>query len=198
MEPAIVNPGKDCGAFDSITGVRIESNQPGTTPEQHRNLPGNQSSTLDVSVTPSNDSSYQGFEDFFHAGQSRSEDQNQAGTRVVTGLTLKEAVEFYKISEKTIRLHIAQGKIPARKEQGPRGLEWRIYPSGMPAEPEPIEDVTEVHPGGNQPGTTPEEDQNHTGTMLEPGLETIPSRQASGELDKLLELVQAQAQNRKV
>lgn len=194
MESAIVNSGKDFGRFDGGDEVRIQNNQPGTRSEQHQNQSGNASTVSGGAESSANSSCYQGFEDFFHAGKSRSEDQNQTGTTVVTGLTLKEAVEFYKISEKTIRLHISQGKIPARKEQGPRGLEWRIYPSGIPAEPEIIEDVTEVQPEGNHAGTTAEEDRNRVGTILEPGSETVPNRQASGELDKLLGLVQAQAQ----
>lgn len=193
MESAIVNPGKDFGSFGGGNEVGIQNDQVGTSPEEDRNQSSNTSTILGGAETSANTSFYQGFEDFFHAGKSSSEEQRQPGTTMVSGLTLKEAVEFYKISEKTIRLHISQGKIPARKEQGPRGLEWRIYPSGIPAESEIIEDVTEVQPDGNQAGTTAEEDRNHVGTILEPGSE-ISSRQSSGELDKLLELVQTQAQ----
>jgi predicted DNA-binding transcriptional regulator AlpA len=119
----------------------------------------------------------EGFSDFF---ESTAEDvrkvsgaepeRNQDGTKPEPILSLKEAVEFYKISEKTIRLHIKDGKIPARKEEGPRGLEWRIYPQGLPKDIH-IEETTSLEPEFVQVGsdvgetvTTVEED----GTTMEP------------------------------
>lgn len=126
------------------------------------------------------------FSDFFEETPKRNNegsgvepDQNQTGSRLNRVLSLKEAVEFYKISEKTIRLHIKDGKIPARKEEGARGLEWRIYPHGLPqchafeTIPAPdMQDASEVAeicitedeasnravPERNQTGTAPEPD----------------------------------------
>jgi len=119
----------------------------------------------------------EGFADFFEAtaedvrkDSGAEPERNQDGTKTEPILSLKEAVEFYKISEKTIRLHIKDGKIPARKEEGPRGLEWRIYPQGIPKDI-PIEETTSLEPEFVQVGsdvaetvTTVEED----GTTVEP------------------------------
>ncbi len=119
----------------------------------------------------------EGFSDFFEATAEDvrkvsgvEPERNQDGTNPEQILSLKEAVEFYKISEKTIRLHIKDGKIPARKEEGPRGLEWRIYPQGIPKDI-PVEETTSLEPEFVQHGsdvaetvTTVEED----GTIVEP------------------------------
>lgn len=166
----------------------------------------------------------EGFSDFFQAtaadvrkGSEVEPDRNQDGTEPEPVLSLKEAVEFYKISEKTIRLHIKDGKIPARKEEGPRGLEWRIYPQGIPKdipvpessslEPAFIqvgsdvgetvttveEDSTTVEPVRYQPGSTPEPtwytDAKITGASQEP---VQPS--FAPELKSLLDVITKQAE----
>lgn len=114
----------------------------------------------------------EGFADFFEATAEDARrdpgaepERNQDGTKPEPILSLKEAVEFYKISEKTIRLHIKDGKIPARKEEGPRGLEWRIYPQGIPKDI-PTKETTSLEPEFVQVGsdvsetvTTVEEDE---------------------------------------
>lgn len=166
----------------------------------------------------------EGFSDFFEAtaadvrrGSEVEPDRNQDGTEPEPVLSLKEAVEFYKISEKTIRLYIKDGKIPARKEEGARGLEWRIYPRGIPKdipssetaslEPEFVEigsdvsetvttleeDTTSVEPVRYQTGTTPEPtwytDAKITGTSQEP---VQPS--FAPELKSLLDVITKQAE----
>ena len=169
--------------------------------------------------------SYQeGFSDFFQstAADIRKDsevepDRNQDGSKPEPVLSLKEAVEFYKISEKTIRLHIKDGKIPARKEEGPRGLEWRIYPQGIPKdipavestslEPEYVQvgsdvsetattvedDGTTVEPVRYQPGSTPEptwyNDAKITGAFQEPVQQSF-----APELKSLLEVITKQAE----
>lgn len=189
MEPAKACPVETFEVFESQSPLVPDWNQSGTRVEEDRNQPSNASISKNESGKPF----YQGFEDFFQTGNPSSEDGNQTGTILEPALTLKEAVDFYKISEKTIRLHISQGKIPARKEQGPKGLEWRIYPSGVPAEPEPIESITEIELGDNQTGTGLEDTQNRAGTTVEPDWNQASERRP-GELDKLLEVIQTQAQ----
>lgn len=192
MEPAKVCPVETLGNFQGQRPMAPDWNQSGTRAEEDRNQPGKESTTS-ISKNEAGQPFYQGFEDFFQTGEPSSEEGNQTGTILEPALTLKEAVEFYKISEKTIRLHISQGKIPARKEQGPKGLEWRIYPSGVPVEPEPIECITEVEPEDNQTGTELGDTQNRTGTTMEPDWNQASAR-LPGELDKLLEVIQTQAQ----
>lgn len=117
----------------------------------------------------------EGFSDFFDttaldAGEASGMEpgRNQDGTKPVQILSLKEAVEFYKISEKTIRLHIKDGKIPARKEEGPRGLEWRIYPEGIPGDIT-AEELTSPEPPFVQPGS----DVDETVTTVEENATTV-------------------------
>lgn len=74
--------------------------------------------------------------DFFQSGTAMEPDNQKLSSGTVVSLSLKEAVEFYKISEKTIRLQIKEGKIPAKKVQGTKVLEWRIYPNGLPQDEE--------------------------------------------------------------
>lgn len=119
----------------------------------------------------------EGFADFFQASAEDvpkvsgvEPERNQDGTTTAPILSLKDAVEFYKISEKTIRLHIKDGKIPARKEEGPRGLEWRIYPQGIPKDI-PVEEPTNLEPEFVQVGSEVTEaatDVEEDGTIVEP------------------------------
>ena len=161
----------------------------------------------------------EGFSDFFeaaaaevHPGSTVEPDQNQSGTEPEPVLNLKEAVEFYKISEKTIRLYIKDGKIPARKEEGPRGLEWRIYPKGLPKdipasetsalEPELVqtgsdvsetEDNTIVEPERYQTGTTPEPSW-YTDAKIT-GASQVPVQPSfAPELKSLLDVITKQAE----
>jgi excisionase family DNA binding protein len=48
-------------------------------------------------------------------------------------MSLQEAAEHLGIHPKTVRQRIKDGKLPARKFQGPRGPEWRVYPNGIPS-----------------------------------------------------------------
>ncbi len=179
------------GNLESFQGAGADY-QPGTNdgttlvPAQKFSPVGNTASET-ISKKPL--ASFQeGFSDFFEAaaaevqpGSTVEPEQNQSGTEPEPVLTLKEAVEFYKISEKTIRLHIKDGKIPARKEDGPRGLEWRIYPKGLPKdiptsepsslEPEFVEvgsDVSETITTLEECSTTLEPERYQTGTTPEP------------------------------
>lgn len=166
----------------------------------------------------------EGFSDFFEAtaadvrkGSMVEPARNQDGTKPEPVLSLKEAVEFYKISEKTIRLHIKDGKIPARKEEGPRGLEWRIYPQGIPndipsvetstLEPEldqvgsevaetvttVEEDGTTVEPVRYQPGSTPEPTWSMDAKVVSASQEPVQASFAP-ELKTLLDVITKQAE----
>lgn len=48
------------------------------------------------------------------------------------GLTIREAVAHYRLSANSIRLKIKLGEIAALKVDGPKGPEWRIFPTGLP------------------------------------------------------------------
>lgn len=95
-----------------------------------------------------------GMEDLFQGGSTPEPGQNQGGSTPEPGLTLKEAVEFYKISEKSVRIRIGQGKILAIKVAGNNGPEWRIFPNGLPTpEPDRNQGSSCVEPGRNQSGS---------------------------------------------
>ncbi len=47
-------------------------------------------------------------------------------------MSVQEAAEYLGLHPKTIRQRIKDGKLPARKIQGPRGPEWHVYPDGVP------------------------------------------------------------------
>ncbi len=153
----------------------------------------------DASIDKQSPATYQeGFADFFQAtasdvrkGSEVEPDRNQDGTKPEAVLSLKEAVEFYKISEKTIRLHIKDGKIPARKEEGPRGLEWRIYPQGIPKDI-PTEETTSLEPEFIQVGS----DVNETATTVEEiGTTAEPGRYQPGSSPEPTWYTEAQVSN---
>jgi len=48
------------------------------------------------------------------------------------GMSVQEAAKHLGIHPKTVRQHIKDGRLPARKIQGSRGPEWRVYPDGIP------------------------------------------------------------------
>ncbi|MBX9723288.1 MAG: helix-turn-helix domain-containing protein [Candidatus Obscuribacterales bacterium] len=181
------------------TNTVEDRNQNGTSPEADRNQPSSQAApTLQPDKSPKT-TSIIGFEDFFQSNCERAEGRNQAGTTLEAALSLKEAVDFYKISEKTIRLHISQGKIDGRKEQGPRGLEWRIYPNGFPKANINSEVTEQIEAGHCQAENTPAEDRNQPGNITEPdwnqtGNEVIETTTKGIELDKLIEIIQLQSQ----
>jgi len=192
-------------------------------------VPGQKAPPVENAAVPPVDkqppSSYQeGFSDFFQATaldvRKDSEvepDRNQDGTKLEPVLSLKEAVEFYKISEKTIRLHIKDGKIPARKEEGPRGLEWRIYPQGVPKdfpaakttslEPDFVqagsevgetattveENGTTVEPVRYQPGSTPEPIW-YTDASITSSAQVSAQQSVASELKSLLDVITKQAE----
>lgn len=139
-----------------------------------------------------------GFDGLFQGGSTVEPGQNQGGSTAEPGLTLKEAVEFYKISEKSVRIRIGQGKIAAKKVPGPNGPEWRIYPNGLP----------EAVPERNHPGTTVEDAVPESGSTVEPEwyqgsvegeleeeeVEVVQGeKRAERELEKLLSVIQEQA-----
>lgn len=55
-----------------------------------------------------------------------------ARIREVRGLTIREAIAHYRLSANSIRLKIKLGEIAALKVEGPKGPEWRIFPTGLP------------------------------------------------------------------
>lgn len=187
------------GNYRSTSSLSLSGTEHGTTEE-----PDCYSAELapkgTVPGVPNSEQHPQGsFDDFFTSSDTTPESEaprNQSGTDVKEALTLKEAVEFYKISEKTIRLHITQGKIPARKEQGQKGLEWRIYPSGIPQEVVETSDVTEIEIEENQPGTDVEPEWNQPGSTNHPDWNHAGTDQSktSSELERLLDVIQKQSE----
>jgi predicted DNA-binding protein (UPF0251 family) len=70
-----------------------------------------------------------------------------------TGLSLTDAAAQLGIHPKTVRQRIKDGKLQARKIQGPRGPEWRIYLNGIVStDPTPTVDS----PSLDGPWTDPE------------------------------------------
>lgn len=144
----------------SIIEAPLQSGtESGTSPEPDRNS----SKPLDGAVKQEREARIsakgEGYHDFFLAtsgpeninfesGTNPEPVQQEVTSSPVVSLSLKEAVDFYKISEKTIRLRIKEGKIPAQKVQGANVPEWRIYPNGIPAEvikpsSEPVPELSE-------------------------------------------------------
>ncbi|MDR3613059.1 MAG: helix-turn-helix domain-containing protein [Candidatus Obscuribacterales bacterium] len=131
----------------------------------------------------------EGYHDFFLATSGPENNKVESGTNPelvkqettsnpVVSLSLKEAVDFYKISEKTIRLRIKEGKIPAQKVQGANVPEWRIYPNGIPSEvikpsSEPVPELSEYT------SSLDETDSPYAETEIEPEPEWYRSGSAS-------------------
>jgi uncharacterized protein (DUF736 family) len=84
-----------------------------------------------------NSVSVSGLEKVFELDSTVIAGIDQADRKVISarteGLTIKEASEHYGFAIPTIRLKIKTGGIPARKVDGPKGPEWRIFPQGLPA-----------------------------------------------------------------
>ncbi len=200
MEAAERSAGKDLDDYRANFRTEQERNQTGTALEPGWNHPGKDTSVIQPLVNSTKDTAGNCFDDFFQSEQER----NHPGSSLEPVLSLREAVEFYKISEKTVRLHISQGKIAARKEQGSKGLEWRIYPNGFPPSPEisleVLDEPSRVVPDWNHSGTTLEEHPNQTGTTLEPDwklagiVDTQTTLERSGSMDRLLSIIESQNQ----
>lgn len=150
----------------------------------------------------------EGFDGLFQGGSTPEPGQNQGGSTPEPGLTLKEAVEFYKISEKSVRIRIGQGKIPAIKVAGNNGPEWRIFPNGLPTpEPDRNQGDSSVEPDRNQSGSTVEAEPVEEPTRVEPtwceaenvgAVDSAPLDQARNErveeLGQLLSIISSQAE----
>lgn len=59
------------------------------------------------------------------------EKQQQDPDKPTVGLT--EAAEELDVHSSTVRRYIREGKLPAHKEEGPHGREWRIYREDLEA-----------------------------------------------------------------
>ena len=71
------------------------------------------------------------------------------------GMSIQEAAEQLGLHPKTVRQHIKDGRLPARKIQGSRGPEWRVYPDGIPTVDPPLTvDSPSVHGSWTDPGPT--------------------------------------------
>lgn len=85
-----------------------------------------------------NSVSVSGLEKVFELDSTVIEGIDQADRKVISarteGLTIREASEHYGFAIPTIRLKIKTGGIPARKVDGPKGPEWRIFPQGLPVQ----------------------------------------------------------------
>lgn len=149
--------------------------------------------------------------DLYHPSTTVVPDIEETPSTLVENLSLKEAMDFYKISAKTIRLRIREGKIPAKKEEGPRGPEWRIYPNGLPTdEPEILpatveecflEDADDCDQGGNKvenDSTTVEPEWHHGGTTVNDNIPSDMTRMVmpsfAPELKTLMDVITRQAE----
>lgn len=224
MHALNANTAGDLGDYQASDGDYQPGTNGGTSvvPEQNLKSVGDvHSATVAKQSLIANQ---EGFADFFEAaaedvrkGSGMEPERNQDGTKQEQILSLKEAVDFYKISEKTIRLHIKDGKIPARKEEGPRGLEWRIYPQGIPKDisamgitsPEPEfvqvgsdvgeavttveEEGTTVEPVRYQPGSSPETTW-YADAQVTNGSQVSGQPSFAPELKTLLDVITKQAE----
>lgn len=100
-----------------------------------------------------NSVSVSGLEKVFELDSTVIEGIDQADRKVISGrtegLSIKEASEHYGFAIPTIRLKIKTGGIPAKKVDGPKGPEWRIFPQGLPIQCEKSDislDVAEDQP----------------------------------------------------
>lgn len=202
MEAAKASSSESFGNYQKDFRTDPDRNQGGTTVEPERNHPGNSEADSSSLKHRALCSSLDGLEDFYQGGSTLPVEHDQGGSTVEPVLSLKEAVEFYKISEKTIRLHIAQGKISACKEVGPRGPEWRIYPAGLPSnkdgfqaqrkgEDDPNQGGTTLEVGTDQGGSTLEVEHDHGGKSDQSDLAVTTN--APYQLEKLLDVIKAQS-----
>lgn len=149
-----------------------------------------------------------GFDGLFQGVSMPEPDQFKGGSTAEPGLTLKEAVEFYKVSDKSVRIRIGQGKIPAIKVPGNNGPEWRIFPNGLPtAEPDRNQGDSSIEPDRNQSGSTVEAEPVEEPTGVEPAwceaenvgsVDSVSLDQARNErveeLGQLLSIISSQAE----
>lgn len=86
----------------------------------------------------------------------------------VNGLTIKEASKYYGFAVPTIRMKIKTGALPAKKVEGPKGPEWRVFPQGLPVECSTNPDIrlTETI---DQPDITLSEDSYEPDSRLKEG-----------------------------
>lgn len=89
-----------------------------------------------IQQSEGNSVSLDGLEQVFEADISLPIESDQATISVTTeectGLTIREASKHYGLAIPTIRMKIKTGDIPAKKVDGPKGPEWRIFPLGVP------------------------------------------------------------------
>lgn len=85
-----------------------------------------------INQAPAQPVSLNGLDDVFEIDNTVIERSDQADMTVDSGLNIKQASEHYKLAVPTIRLKIKTGDIPAKKINGPKGPEWRIFPNGIP------------------------------------------------------------------
>lgn len=87
--------------------------------------------------------SLDGLEEVFDVDSTVTNEVDQGDSTVpskkIVGLTIREASLHYNLAIPTIRLKIKTGDIPATKVNGPKGPEWRVFPSGLPQSAEPID-----------------------------------------------------------
>lgn len=207
MEAGKLNSTEALGHYRDDFRAQQHPYQGGSTVEVEIFHPGNfENSPSSLDSAPLS-SSLEGLEDFFHGGSTVETENCQGGSTVERVLSLKEAVDFYKISERTIRLHIAQGKIIASKATGPRGPEWRIYPDRQPTieesghlttvEAEELQSVTRVE--NDQTTVEVEQIQSASTVAMQhfQGGSTVVTEQLSlpfQQLDKLLEVIKEQSE----
>ncbi len=70
-------------------------------------------------------------------------------------LTLRQALDAYRLSERTMRRRLTSGEIEGYKATGPKGEEWRVRPPGVA--PEPPQGVSD-NPGAHERVTGQHED----------------------------------------
>lgn len=83
-------------------------------------------------------SSTEGLDDLFATVQpSRNgepvlaQPSHSEGATLASGLSFKDACDFYNLKPTALRSRIKTGKVSAEKVNGPNGPEWRIYPRAL-------------------------------------------------------------------
>ena len=113
------------------------------------------------------------------AGELDTEGRQEPGKHD-RSLSIKEAAQLLRCSERTLRRRIKDGSVQAYERPIPRGFEWRILPENLPAEVD-----TEARQAAGKLDTTDRQEvaklPNHVSQP--PSKLDIPRREVLGKVD---------------
>ncbi len=127
-------------------------------------------------------SSTEGLDDLFASAQPLRNSEpldpqpfQSEGATLASGLSFKEACDFYNLKPTALRSRIKTGKVSAEKVDGPNGPEWRIYPEALVT---PLRDpsVGNAQPSRHPDGTVAEPLRHPDDTATQPFRDPIDSR----------------------